>query len=74
MGDVQGPGPGVQVAVAVPVALGEAGVADLPPPRATHRAGIGGEQGVDERREHLTHQVRRSLRQVLVQKLSRVDT
>jgi hypothetical protein len=36
MGDVQGPGPGVQVAVAVPVALGEAGVADLPPPRATH--------------------------------------
>ena len=54
--------------------MGEPGVADLVPPRATHRVGIGGEQGVGERRQHLTHQVRRSLDQVLVQKLSRVNT
>ena len=58
----------------VPVALSDLGIADLPPRRATHRVGISGEQGVDKRRQHLTHQVRRRLGQVLVQKVSRVNT
>ena len=64
---------GVQVPVAVPVASSDPGISDPPPRRATHRVGISWEQGVDKRRQHLTHQVRRRLGQVLVQKVSAVN-
>ncbi len=51
-------------------------LADLPGSPPAHRVGVGvgGEQGVDERGEHLAQQVRRRLGEVLMQELGEVDT
>ena len=57
-GYVQGSRAAVQVAVAVPVALGGAGLAELPPTGPAHAVGVSGQRRVDERREQLAHQVR----------------
>ena len=70
---VNGPDPGVQVPVAVAVALGPALGAGLTVLGAAHRVGIGRQQGVDHGLQQTAHQVRGGLSQSLVKGSSRVD-
>ena len=72
--DVDRADPGVQVAVPVAVAGVRPLRAGLPVPGAAHRVGVGGHQRLDERGQHLTHQIRAGLGQLLVQEPDRVDT
>ena len=70
---VNGPDPGAGVPVAVAVALGPALGAGLTVLGATHRVGIGRQQGVDHGLQQTAHQVRAGLSQSLVKGSSRVD-
>ncbi len=71
---IDGAGASVQVPMPVPVAA--VGPLRVPGavPGAAHAVGLSRQQGVDERRQQLPHQVRAGLSQLLVQEDVRVDT
>ena len=70
---VNGPNPGVQVPVAVAVALGPVLGAGLTVLGAAHRVGIGRQQDVDHGLQQTAHQVRGGLSQSLIEDSSRAD-
>ena len=71
--DVDRAHPGVQVAMAVAVALGDASRSGFAPVRADDRGCVGGQQGVHHGLQELTHQIWGRVGQEIAQQASRVD-
>ena len=72
-GDVDGADAGVELAVAVAVALGRPGRGGLAPLGADHCLGVGGEQRVDHRLQQGPHQIRGGLGQCFTKQACGVD-
>ena len=72
--DIYGADPSIQVPMPVPITPVQALRRARTVLRPTHRVRLRGQDRVDERGQHLPHQVRARLRELFVQKASRVDT